>query len=247
MIRGIDTETTGLSGPAIEVALAGPEPWVSYIHVSMRIEPAALRVHGIPQAVADTGLTEAQVARQLVERIHEGDILVAHNAPFDKRRISGIFSRAGIPMPKVTWIDTLVLARALVPGLPSYKLGDLIARFGLAPSGHRAMADANAALALYNYLRGLPTAKPVAVPVAAPAPKHVDSVAIVKAAVVWKCWYQGMKDEVPYQRTFTVASVDFRAGWFVAIDLVANGERRFKFDRFEHVQCADYIIAVMAI
>ena len=55
-----------------------------------------------------------------------GRPLVAHNVSTERTMLTRL-----APMTEFgPWIDTLMLARARYPGLPSYALGDLIAAFG---------------------------------------------------------------------------------------------------------------------
>lgn len=50
-------------------------------------------------------------------------------------------------------VDTLRIARACLPALPSKRLGDLCDYYGIALSAHRALNDAEATCELYNRLR----------------------------------------------------------------------------------------------
>ncbi|MFU8780131.1 MAG: exonuclease domain-containing protein [Kiritimatiellia bacterium] len=57
----------------------------------------------------------------------DGVPLVAHNAATEQRYLSGAF-----PLHICTiWIDTLKLSRLAYPGLPSYKLDDVLSSLGL--------------------------------------------------------------------------------------------------------------------
>ena len=91
----------------------------------------------------------------------EGVVTAAHHAATEARYLTGAF-----PLhPPGSWIDTLKLARIAYPGLPSYKLEDLISRLGLvgraleaAPDGepHDALFDAAGCAALLEHLLELP-------------------------------------------------------------------------------------------
>lgn len=69
--------------------------------------------------------------------------LVAHNAPFDTAFLVTDFKSYHTPAPSGLILDTLLLARKMLPGLPNYRLGTLVSHFNL-PSGefHRAHEDA---------------------------------------------------------------------------------------------------------
>jgi DNA polymerase III epsilon subunit-like protein len=117
------------------------------------ISPMATRIHGLTnQDVAEAPAfadIEAEVRRAL-----DADVLVAHNAHVD----TGVLRRHldGWQCPEV--FDTLKLARRLVPGRESYKLGALVTTFALAeglPAGltpHRATYDAMVTARLFVHL-----------------------------------------------------------------------------------------------
>ncbi|MCS6837276.1 MAG: 3'-5' exonuclease [Bdellovibrionaceae bacterium] len=73
-----------------------------------------------------------------------GDLpLVAHNAPFDMAFLTHAYLQYELPTPRGVVIDTLLLARKIIPGLPNYKLGTLTAHFDIASGEfHRAQQDA---------------------------------------------------------------------------------------------------------
>lgn len=83
-----------------------------------------------------------------------GDLpLVAHNAPFDSQFLLAEIKRHESPAPKGLILDTLPIARKVIPGLPNYKLGTLTQHLKI-PSGqfHRAEEDANYCGQLFIHL-----------------------------------------------------------------------------------------------
>ncbi len=118
-----------------------------------RIKPMAESIHGITnEQVAGLPLfesVEGDVLRSL-----EADALVAHNAHVDV----GVLQRklGDWECPEV--FDTLKLARRLIPGLPSYRLGSLVEEFHLAEGmlpdlkPHRATYDALMAARLFIHM-----------------------------------------------------------------------------------------------
>ena len=73
-----------------------------------------------------------------------GSILVAHNARFDTSFIFEFASRLGLVFDD-TYVDTLELARDLLPHLPKYKLDVVCNDLGVSLEGHhRAVNDAEA-------------------------------------------------------------------------------------------------------
>ena len=97
------------------------------------------------------------------ERAHESDALgtlqssFAHNIACERT----ILTRAA-PLTKWgPWVDTMKLAKARYPGLPSYKLGDLCEMFGQVPqidgrTWHDGLYDAVACANLALFLGAWP-------------------------------------------------------------------------------------------
>jgi DNA polymerase-3 subunit epsilon len=66
---------------------------------------------------------------------------VAHNAPFDVEFLHAELGRLGRALPALPVIDTLALARRLMPRQRSHSLATLTAALGGEPPTHRALAD----------------------------------------------------------------------------------------------------------
>jgi len=148
-----DLETTGSSagkGGITEIGaikVVGGEMvdrFSSFINPERTIDPFVVRLTGITDAmVADAPLAAEVMPR--FEEFVEGTVLVAHNASFDCSFVAAAREDEGMdPLPNPV-LDTLKLARSLVPGLPRYRLASLAAHFGVrqAPN-HRALSDAAA-------------------------------------------------------------------------------------------------------
>lgn len=158
-----DTETTGLTGPAIEIALREICPDTletlgecqSLIDPGKEypIEPGAQAVHGISDAmVADAPTLDEflTVPGYLDGRFDGRDIvLIAHNAQFDEKRLRRIGNI-------VSSICTLFHARQLiVDETPNHKLPTLREHFGFpANEAHRAMNDVATTHRLLRELMG---------------------------------------------------------------------------------------------
>jgi len=78
-------------------------------------------------------------------------VVVGHNLSFDFWFISYEADRIGIASPSLRFIDTLSLARKILPGRSSYTLGNLLKLFDIHVSGelHTAVTDAEATRALF--------------------------------------------------------------------------------------------------
>lgn len=146
-----DTETTGLNGPACEVALREINPDTldvideiqSLIDPECEIEPGATEIHGITDAMVANAptLQEFIDTPGYLDRRYDGRqiVLIAHNAPFDYKRLVALGDIT-------TSICTYFHARQMWPkgtdGLENHKLGTLREHFGFPTNeAHRAMAD----------------------------------------------------------------------------------------------------------
>ncbi|NRQ30673.1 3'-5' exonuclease [Nonomuraea sp. NN258] len=126
------------------------------------ITPLARRIHTISNEQVASAPSAVELAPD-IQAIFDGCIFVAHNAHVDldvlTRELPG-FRPAQI-------IDTLKLARRLLPGRPSYKLGALADEFDLTaelPAGlrsHRAAYDALVCARLLAHLASPPGAQPL--------------------------------------------------------------------------------------
>ncbi len=97
----------------------------------------------------------------LAPLLARGQVLVAHNASTERRFLARLAPLTPFP----AWIDTLVLARAAFPALPSHALADVASAAGLLPSldallpgrtWHDALYDALAAALFLRWLAAQP-------------------------------------------------------------------------------------------
>ncbi len=157
-----DCETSGLDAAAdsllqlAAVRVAGGQVEDEFCTLVRYTAPLAVGVARL------TGLDPAALAvapplAEAVEgfRAFAGDLpLVAHNAAFDVAFLQAALKRCGLPAWAGTAYDTYALARLLAPLQPSFRLGDLAARYGLELSqAHDALHDARATGLLFAALR----------------------------------------------------------------------------------------------
>jgi DNA polymerase-3 subunit epsilon len=159
----LDFETTGLSpesGDRItEVAalrIAGGEivdRYVSLVNCGVRIPPFITSLTGISQQMVDSAPPAAEVVPALIEFIG-GDVLAAHNASFDEKFLKAEGARLGHACGHAGLVCSVKLSRRVLPGLPSYRLGELARSLGIAFRGtaHRAEADAEVAARLLLHI-----------------------------------------------------------------------------------------------
>lgn len=159
----LDFETTGLNPAAgdrvTEVAALRivdgvmAERFVTLVNCGTRIPSHITALTGISQRMVDSAPSVRQVLPRLLEFIG-GDTLAAHNAGFDAKFLLAESARQGLSPRHGGLICSLKLARRLLPGRSTYKLGDLARsldiRFGGA--AHRAEADAEVTVHLLHHL-----------------------------------------------------------------------------------------------
>jgi DNA polymerase-3 subunit epsilon len=147
----LDTETNGLGGDACEMTEVGAvlvgggelhERWSSLVRPSAPLRRGIQRFTGITQAMVDDAPWPEAVLPRLAELL-EGRVMVAHNAPFDRRVLRQAFARVGLAWPRPPVICTAALARTMLPLQRERKLTVLADALGIeVRQAHRALADA---------------------------------------------------------------------------------------------------------
>ena len=150
----VDTETNGLGGEECELIEVG---WVlvgggelhdrggSLVRNSAPLRRSIRRLTGISQDMLSTAPPAEQVLTAL-ERALRGRLLVAHNAPFDRRVLRQAFARSGLEWPEQPVLCTAALARVLLPLQRERRLGALAEALGIEVEvAHRALPDAETA------------------------------------------------------------------------------------------------------
>lgn len=156
----IDIETTGLSPSAekiTEIAIIihdGKnviEEFSTLINPERKIPYRITQITGINSKMVDDAPKFYEIAKQIVE-LTENKIIIGHNVRFDYGFIRNEFKSLGYDYKRQT-LDTIKLARKLIPGKPSYGLGKLCKSLGIEnPNRHRALGDATATKTLFELL-----------------------------------------------------------------------------------------------
>ena len=148
----LDLETTGLDPRRDEILEIA---WVRFLDGRPRERFQSLvRVDFVPREVQElTGISAERLRRApplrdvlpgVLERL-SGEVVVAHNAPFDRGFLERAAERLGIGLPEIHWVDTLALARLIWPERESHALSALKEKIHIAPGeSHRALPDAEA-------------------------------------------------------------------------------------------------------
>lgn len=128
------------------------DQFISLIHPEgNEITPFVQKLTGITPKMLITAPKFHEVAKRIIE-ITEGTTLVGHNVDFDYRMLKQSFKRLGYDY-KIKTIDTIPLAKKLIPDQKSYSLGKLVKALGITMSDrHRASGDARATLDLFKLL-----------------------------------------------------------------------------------------------
>ena len=147
-----DLETTGFSphqNKIIEIGavkvVAGEvvDTFSEFVNPQVPIPYQIENLTGInDRMVMDAAVIEEVLPRFLA--FCEGSIMVAHNADFDMSFISENAKRQGLPC-SYTVLDTVALARILMPKLGNFKLNNVAKHLGISlENHHRAVDDATA-------------------------------------------------------------------------------------------------------
>jgi DNA polymerase-3 subunit epsilon len=147
----IDTETNGLGGDACEMTEVGAvlvgggelhDRWDSLVRTLAPLRRGIQRFTGITQAMVDGAPYPEAVLPQLQRRLR-GRVMVAHNAPFDRRVLRQAFERADLEWPDPPVLCTAALARTLLPLQRERRLGAVADALGIDVGvAHRALPDA---------------------------------------------------------------------------------------------------------
>jgi DNA polymerase-3 subunit epsilon len=147
----VDTETNGLAGDDCELTEVGAvlvgggelhDRWSSLCRTGAPLRRGIQRLTGITQAMVDGAPSLEEVLPPL-NGLLEGRVLVAHNAPFDRRVLRQAFARIGLDWPDPPVLCTAAMARAMLPLQRRRGLGVLADALGIeVRTVHRALADA---------------------------------------------------------------------------------------------------------
>ena len=134
-----DTETTGIDARrndllqitvaigTLEELAADPESCVAistYVRPEIRDSwDEAGEVNGIRPGDVSSAPTLEQVSRMVAPLFGSADYVVGQNVAFD---VGFVTQKLGIPINPRTVIDTIEIAKGVLPGLPSYRLGALV-------------------------------------------------------------------------------------------------------------------------
>jgi DNA polymerase III subunit epsilon len=156
----IDIETTGGSArleKVTEIAIylhdgiQITDEFVSLVNPERNIPYFITNLTGITNEMVENAPRFFELARKIIE-MTEGRTFVAHNARFDYSFIKEEFHALGYSYSRPV-LDTVGLARRLMPGHRSYSLGNICKDLNITINGrHRAAGDALATVRLFEML-----------------------------------------------------------------------------------------------
>ncbi|MEO5648084.1 MAG: exonuclease domain-containing protein, partial [Chitinophagaceae bacterium] len=156
----VDIETTGGYAAAsgiTEIAIIihdGEkvlEQFESLVRPAYNIPSYIQSLTGITNDMVENAPGFGELSAKIFSLLHD-KIFIAHNVNFDYSFVKHQLSHSGYDL-NVCKLCTVRLARKLIPGLPSYSLGNLCRSVNISISNrHRAGGDAIATAALFSQL-----------------------------------------------------------------------------------------------
>lgn len=127
------------------------DQFLSLVNPESDITPFVQNLTKIYPKMVKTAPKFHEVAKRIVE-ITQGTTLVGHNIDFDYRMLSQEFKTLGYHF-EIETVDTIPLAKKLLPEEESFSLGKLVKSLGIPITDrHRASGDARATLELFKLL-----------------------------------------------------------------------------------------------
>lgn len=127
------------------------DQFISLVNPESDITPFVQKLTGITPNMVKTAPKFHEIAKRVIE-ITQNTTLVGHNIDFDYRMLRQSFKGLGYDF-KINTLDTIPLAKKLIPNEVSYSLGKLVKSLGIPLTNHhRADGDARATLELFRLL-----------------------------------------------------------------------------------------------
>ncbi len=152
-----DLETTGIGAKSNQIIEIGAvkveegkigETFSTFVNPLRPIPYPIQQLTGIDDSMVSNARTIQEVLPEFIQ-FCEGCVMVAHNASFDIGFIEQKAKEQGI-LVDYTVIDTVSVARALLPDLKRYKLDTVAKRLGVSlENHHRAVDDATATAEIF--------------------------------------------------------------------------------------------------
>ena len=112
-----------------------------------KYNPFNIQIHGITREDTRYAPSFAKIWPELKKHL-EGKVVVAHNAPFDMGVLGACLMRAGLPVPKFSYCDTVAISRKVWPELENHKLNTVGSFLEIDFKHHNALDDARTCAAI---------------------------------------------------------------------------------------------------
>jgi DNA polymerase-3 subunit epsilon len=112
-----------------------------------------VQCHGISHSEVAREPEFPTVAPDIFKRLSAAELVIAHNAQFDMRKLKGTANYFGLHPPGFSYTCTLTASRRVWPSLSSHSLDSLATHIGHEFRHHNAQEDAEAAGYLFDALR----------------------------------------------------------------------------------------------
>lgn len=104
-----------------------------------------IEVHGLTHLDVLNASEFPAIAPELLAHLTRADLVIAHNADFDMRKLHGTLAHFGLTSPAFDYACTCLLARRIWPNLPNHQLDTLAAHIAHEFHHHHAQSDAETA------------------------------------------------------------------------------------------------------
>lgn len=158
----VDIETTGLSPAKDEIIEIGAikvqnnkiiETYNELININRKLPSFITKLTGITDDMIKSGRMPTLVLKEFVD-FTQNNIIIGHNVNFDLGFLINKCRKYLNYNLDNDYIDTMFLARRLVPDSINYKLGTLAKYFNVSYEGaHRGLKDVQITFEVYNNLR----------------------------------------------------------------------------------------------
>jgi DNA polymerase-3 subunit epsilon len=116
---------------------------------SIYIRPDFIAIHGIRPADLRDKPHFPGIWPELEACLEGADLLIAHNAGFDRSVLYGATQHYGIDLPRYNWQCTVNIARTAWPHLPNHKLPTVCKHLGIELKHHDPASDAAACARIF--------------------------------------------------------------------------------------------------
>ena len=160
----VDIETTGLSPVNDEIIEIGAikvkdckivDQYNELIKINRKLSPFITNLTGITDEMLNKGKLPTIALKEFIDFVDE-DVIIGHNVNFDLGFLKNKCKKYIDYSLNNRYIDTMYLAKKLVPNSINYKLETLANYFNVSYKGaHRGLKDVEITYEVYNCLRKL--------------------------------------------------------------------------------------------